>query len=169
MSPVWWCLPFSLHPQLSCWLPRASVGFRDIGMSTWEFSLLLRFGRCSPSIRGTGSISTWDVHMLILVHFCSSLCSHISTRLQLLLLKVMLVSSGLSSVSSVTVASSLMGFPVSLDQCGVAQPPPLMLGGLWMCYWLSFCPTAAASIFDISSGLCQFCYGFSTGKFLFQS
>ena len=42
---------------------------------------------------------------------------------------VMVISSGLSLVSSVTVAPSLTGFPVSLDQCGVVQPPPLMLQG----------------------------------------
>ena len=40
---------------------------------------------------------------------------------------------------------------------------------LWRCYWLSFCATAANSIFDASSRLCQLCYGFSTGRFLFQS
>ena len=42
---------------------------------------------------------------------------------------VMVVSSGLSSVSSVTVALSLTGFPVSLDQHGMVPPPPLMLTG----------------------------------------
>ena len=42
---------------------------------------------------------------------------------------VMVVISGLSSVSSVTVAPSLTGFPVSLDQCGVGQPPALMPRG----------------------------------------
>ena len=42
---------------------------------------------------------------------------------------VMVVSSGLSLVSSVTVVPFLIGFPVSLDQCGVVQPPPLMLRG----------------------------------------
>ena len=36
-------------------------------------------------------------------------------------------------------------------------------------YWLSFCATAANSIFEVSSGLCKLCYGFSTGRFLFQS
>ena len=39
------------------------------------------------------------------------------------------VSSDLSSVSSVIVAPSLMGFPVSLDQHGMVPPPPLMLRG----------------------------------------
>ena len=39
------------------------------------------------------------------------------------------VSSGLSSMSSVTVALSLTGFPVSLDQHGMVPPPPLMPRG----------------------------------------
>ena len=42
---------------------------------------------------------------------------------------VMVVSSGLSLASSVTVAPSLVGFLVTLDQHGVLQPPPLMLRG----------------------------------------
>ena len=42
---------------------------------------------------------------------------------------VTVVSSGLSSVSSVTAAPSLTGFPVSLDQHGMVPPPPLMLRG----------------------------------------
>ena len=40
---------------------------------------------------------------------------------------------------------------------------------LWKCSWLCFCAAAAYSIFNASSGLCQLCYGFSTGRFLFQS
>ena len=42
---------------------------------------------------------------------------------------VTVVSSGLSSVSSVTLAPSLTGFGVSLDQHGVVPPPPLMPTG----------------------------------------
>ena len=42
---------------------------------------------------------------------------------------VTVVSSGLSSVSSDTVAPSLTGFPVSLDQHGVVPPPPLIPRG----------------------------------------
>ena len=42
---------------------------------------------------------------------------------------VTVVFSGLSSVSSVTVAPSLTGFPVSLDQPGMGPPPPLMPRG----------------------------------------
>ena len=42
---------------------------------------------------------------------------------------VMVVSSGLSSVSSVIVAPSLTGFLVRLDQHGMVPPPPLMPRG----------------------------------------
>ena len=42
---------------------------------------------------------------------------------------VMVVSSCLSSVSSVTMAPSLMGLPATLGQCEVVQPPALMLRG----------------------------------------
>ena len=97
-------------------------------MSYGDFSLLLGFGGCSPSIGDAGGIGTWDVHMLILVHFCNSL-SHVSTMAMTTTPPVMVVSSGLSLVSSVTVAPSLTGLLVSLDQHGVVQPPPLMLRG----------------------------------------
>ena len=66
--------------------------------------------------------------MLILVQSCSSL-SHVSTTNMTTTPPVMVVSSGLSSVSSVTVPPSLMGLPATLDQCGVVQPPPLMPRG----------------------------------------
>ena len=40
---------------------------------------------------------------------------------------------------------------------------------LWRCSWPCLCATAATSIFNASSSLCQLCHGFSTGRFLFQS
>ena len=55
--------------------------------------------------------------------------SHISTTAMTTTTPVMMVSSGLSSVSSVTMAPSLMGIPATLDQHGVVQPSPLMLRG----------------------------------------
>ena len=55
--------------------------------------------------------------------------SHISTMAMTTTPSVTMVSSGMSSVSSVTVAPSLMGLPVTLDQHGVVQPPPLMPRG----------------------------------------
>ena len=55
--------------------------------------------------------------------------SHVSTMATTTTSPVMVVSSGLSLVLSVTMAPSLTGFPVSLDQHGVVQPPPLMPRG----------------------------------------
>ena len=55
--------------------------------------------------------------------------SHISTTALTTTPPVTVVSSGLSSVSSVTVAPSLTGFPVSLEQHGMVPPPPMMLRG----------------------------------------
>ena len=55
--------------------------------------------------------------------------SHVSTTALTTAPPVTVVSSGLSSMSSVTVAPSQTGFPVSLDQHGEVPPPPLMLRG----------------------------------------
>ena len=55
--------------------------------------------------------------------------SHISTMATTTTPPVMVVSSGLSSVSSVTMAPSLMGLPTTLGQCEVVQPPPFMPRG----------------------------------------
>ena len=55
--------------------------------------------------------------------------SHVSTMAMTTTLPVTVVSSGLSSVSSVTMAPSLVVLPVTLEQFGVVQPPPLMLRG----------------------------------------
>ena len=113
--------------------PHSVVGSLCIGMFRgyqyvmWAFSLLLRGLGVFPISWGWG-ISNWDVHMLILVHFCSALCL-LSTTARTTTPLVTVVSSGLSSVSSVTVAPSHTGFAVSLDQHGVVPPPPLMPKG----------------------------------------
>ena len=65
--------------------------------------------------------------MLILVPLC--IMSYILTTALTTAPPVKVVSSGLSSMSSVTVAPSLTGFLVSLDQHGVVPPPPLMPRG----------------------------------------
>ena len=52
--------------------------------------------------------------------------SHMSTTATTTTPPVMVVSSGLSSVSLVTMAPSLMGLPATLGQCEVVLPPPLM-------------------------------------------
>ena len=55
--------------------------------------------------------------------------SHVSTIPTTITPPVMVVSSDLSLVPSVTVAPSLIGFPITLDQYGVVQPPPLLPRG----------------------------------------
>ena len=45
-------------------------------------------GQCFPVVGGSGGISTWDAHVLILVHFCSSLCLTFLQWLQVLLLQL---------------------------------------------------------------------------------
>ena len=67
--------PLQLHPLHSIhWLPHASVCFGDIYVIWGIFPLYWGFEGCSPCCWGFGGISTWGVHMLILVHSCSSLC-----------------------------------------------------------------------------------------------
>ena len=84
-------------------------------------------------------------------------------------LPVKVVSSGLSSVSSVTGAPSLTGFPVSLDQHGVVPPPPLMARGSGGVLGSVSVPQQQTPSSMPPSTLCQLCYEFSTGRFLFQS
>ena len=55
--------------------------------------------------------------------------SQVSTTAPPTTTPVTVASSGLSLVSSVTVAPSLTGFPVSLDQHGMVPTPPLMPRG----------------------------------------
>ena len=55
--------------------------------------------------------------------------SHVSTMAMTSTPPVMVVSSGLSSVLSVTMAPCLMGLPATLGQHEVVQPPPLMPRG----------------------------------------
>ena len=55
--------------------------------------------------------------------------SHVSTTAMATTPSVTVVSSGLSSVSSVTVTPSLTGLPATLGQHEVVPPPPLMLRG----------------------------------------
>ena len=95
--------------------------------------------------------------------------SHIPTMAMTTTPRFMVVSSSLSSVSSVTIAPSLTRVSSKLGSVWSGSTTTLYAERLWRCYWLCLCATAANSIFDASSGLFQLCYGFSTGRFLFQS
>ena len=95
--------------------------------------------------------------------------SHVSTMAMTTTCPVMVVSSGLSSVSSVTVAPSLIVLPATLGQCEVVSATTTDAKRIWRCYWPCLCATAATFIFEVSSDFCQLSYRFSTGSFLFQS
>ena len=70
--PYMGCLPFSLPPHSFVGFP---VHWYVLGISViWGFFPFVWGLGCSPICWGFGGISTWDVHMLILLHFCSSLC-----------------------------------------------------------------------------------------------
>ena len=81
--------------------------------------------------------------------------SHLFTTAPTTTPLVTVVSSGLSSVSSVTVAPSLTGFPVSLDQHGVVPPPPLMPKGSGGVLGSVYVSQQQTPIFDASSDLCE--------------
>ena len=76
-----------LHPPHSVVGSCALVCFRDISMLCGHFPSVRKGLGCFSNHLGVG-ISTWDVHMLILVPFCSALCLTFRLWLPLLLLQL---------------------------------------------------------------------------------
>ena len=70
-------------------------------------------------------------------------------------------------ISVISISGSFSERVSSKPWCG--STTTLDAEELWRCFWLCFCATAADSIFNASSGLCQLCYGFSTGRFFLFS
>ena len=67
---------------------------------------------------------------------------------------VTVVCSDISSLTATaTMAPSLMGLPVTLDQHDVVQLPPLTMRDT-RCCWTNHCATAVTSVLDASSGIC---------------
>ena len=122
------------------------------------------FGGVPPSLgRFGGHISSSAVHMLIsYTFFCSALCLMSRPCSDY-------YSSSYSGIfwPVISVSGSFPDRVSSKPWCG--STTTLDAEVLWRCSWLWFCAAAANSIFNASSGLCQLCYGFSTGRFLFQS
>ena len=125
-------------PPYMSYTPHSFVGFPVYlyvsGISACvmgNIALMLGVWGVFPICWGLGASAPFDVHMLHLVPSCNSLClmSHVSTTAMTTPPLVMVVSSGLSSVSSVTMAVSLMGLPATLGQHEVVLPPPLTLRG----------------------------------------
>ena len=138
---------------------------RDIGILCGHFPSIEGFGGVPPSLW-----EVWGAHKFFWLSMCSFLyffvvyyVSRFDHSSKLLLLQLQWY---LPDCHQCSVAPSLTWFPVSH---GMVPPPPLILKGLWRCSWLCFCATATNSIFNASFGFCQLCYGFSTGRFLFQS
>ena len=84
------------------------------------------FGDVPHQLAGLGASPLEMSICSFLYIFCSALCLTFLTTAPTTTPPVTVVSSGLSSV---TVAPSLTGFPVSLDQHGMVPPPPLMPRG----------------------------------------
>ena len=159
--------PLQLHPTkllTSLCISR----FQGYWYVIWGFFPSVGVWGVSSSIGGAGGISTWDIHMFILLHF--------------LVLYVSCFYYGYNYYSSsyggifwpiFGFISDHGSFPdrvsSKLGSAWSGSTTTLDAKRLWRCYWLCLCATAATSIFDASSSLCQLCYGFSTGRFLFQS
>ena len=136
-SPIWGCLFICLTPThclASLWISMLR-GYLHV---IWGiFPLMLGVWGCSPyvgDLRASAHLSSfgvwkymhWVSIMLYLVPFLQFIMSHISTTAMTTTLPVMMMSSGLSTISSVTMAPSLMGLPATLGQHEVVLPPHLM-------------------------------------------
>ena len=134
----------------------------------WAFSLLLGVWGCSPISWGFwGHISTLmsicSFLYIFVVHYVSGFYGYDY------------YSFGYGGIfwPVISLISDSGSFPhrvsTKLGSVWSGSTTTLDAKRLWRCYWLSFCATAVNSMFDASSGLCQLCYGFSTGRFLLQS
>ena len=155
-------------PHTQSLVPCALVCFRDICMLCEHFPSVEGFGGVPPSGGGLGAsaleMSICSFLYIFVVHYVSCFnygSDYYSSSYSGIFWPVISVISDSGSfpdrVSS-KLASAWHGSTTTIDA-----------ERLWRCSWLSFCATAANSIFNASSSLCQLCYGLSTGRFLFQS
>ena len=168
ITPVWGCFPL-ITPHTQLLVPCASVCFRDISMLCGHFPSVEGFGGVSPISWGVW----WHQHLKCpYAHSCTFFVGHYVSCFDYgsdyysssyggifwLVFSVISVSGSFPDRVSSKIGSAWHGSTTTLDA-----------ERLWRCSWLSFCATAANPIFNASSSLCQLCYGFSTGRFLFQS
>ena len=166
--PVWGCLPLGLHPQPFIGLP---VHWYVLGIYVCDMgniSLMLGVCGCSPICWGFWGISTWVSICLFLyilvVHYVSHFYfgyDYYSSSYGGVFWAVICFISDCGSLpdgASCNIGSVWSGSTTTIDA-----------ERLWRCYCPCLCATAATCIFDAPSGLCLLCYGFSTGRFLFQS
>ena len=153
-----------LHPSTLCWFPVHcfSQGYQYL---MWAFPFLLKglgvFPHYLGSLGGTSALqlsSCSFLYFFFVVHYVSRF-DHSSNYYS-------------SSYSGIFwhVISDSGSFPDRVSsKPWYGSTTTLDAEGLWRCSWLCFCAAAATSIFNASSGFCQLWYGFSTGRFLFQS
>ena len=162
-------MPPLLHPHTQSLVPCALVCFRDISMLCGHFpSVSKGLGVFPPSVGVEGAsaleMSICSFLYLFVVHYVSCFyysSNYYSSSYSGIFWPVFCVISDSGSFHDRVLSklgSAWCGSSTTLDA-----------KRLWRCSWLSFCATAATSIFNASFSLCQLCYGFSTGRFLFQS
>ena len=164
-TPVWGCLPFITPPH-------SVIGSLCISMFQGYQYVMWAFPFCQEGFGGVSPISWGGGHQHLrcpYAHSCTFFVVHYVSHFD---------------YSSDYYSSSYSGifWPVISDSGSFPDRVSSKLGSawhgstttldaerLWRCSWLSFCATAPTSIFNASFSLCQLCYGFSTGRFLFQS
>ena len=153
---------------LSCWLPCASVGFRDIGV-IWAFFPSVGVWGVFPIYWGCWGASANVMSICTFLYiFVVSHVSHFYYGYDYYFCS----DSGIlwPVISFISDCGSFPdGVSSKLESVWSGSTTTLDAKRLWRCYWLCLCATAATSIFNASSGLCQLCYGFSPGRFLYQS
>ena len=169
-TSVWGCLPFSCTPlHLVIGLP---VHQYVLGISVCHvgiFPSVGGLGDVPPSVWGSGGTSA------LVMFICSFLYIFVVHYVSHFYYGYDYYYSGYDGIfwPIISLISDSGSFPhrasSKLGSAWSGSTTTLDTKRLWRCYWLSFCATAANSIFDASSGLWQLCYGFSTGRFLFQS
>ena len=157
-------------PHTQSLVPCASVCFRDINMLCGHFpSVSKGLGVFPPPIGGwrghqhlrcpyAHSCTFFVVHYVSYFYYGSNYYSSSHSGIFWPVFHVIIDSGSFPDRVSSKLGSAWCGSTTTLDG-----------KKLWRCSWLSFCATAATSIFNASFSLCQLCYGFSTGRFLFQS
>ena len=160
--------PLHYTPTLSCWFPvhRMFQGYQYV-MLAFPFCQE-GFGSVSSSVGGWGHQHLRCPH----AHSCTFFVGHFVSCFNY---GSNYYSSSYSGIfwPVVRVISDSGSFPdrvsSKLGSAWCGSTTTLDAERLWRCSWLSFCATAATSIFNASFNLCQLCYGFSTGRFFFQS
>ena len=169
-TPIWGCLPLNYTPTLHCWFPVHCYS-QGYWYHMWAFPFLLKglgvFPHHLGRLGGTSALclSTCSFLYYITIFFVVHYVSHFDHGSNY-------YSSSYSGIfwPVISVISDSGSFPDRVSsKPWHGSTTTLDTEGLWRCSWLHFCATAANSIFNSSSGLCQLCYGFSTGRFLFQS